>query len=381
MNKILNSNTILLLKKHSKLIQLLDENLEKDEETDWDTLLSQPFITPNSILQIIKMLKNHNDYMVTKNVLNTLNYLDIDMFYAIRTVLATISIGGKNRLLDMPDYVIYTILGSKKLRHTWWCMFRSELCTNYLVDTVNLWHPDLFWKGKPYDGSLTFWHSLWRSFDPTKHFGMFKWMYNNGMVHLLNMFPLNEDECPFYKYLSYTYGDYKVQDDLPVQPWMMPLLRACPDYLCRKHDNLILAESLVVNSNVVLLRELIDFVPETYVNTKTGLTLLDSSIGRETFNILQQYHFMPSSSAWRKLIDTLSYQRRFCRDVISYLCSLPECPLVPPEQCARIAAILEYMSEDDEYIFNNNNTIYSHLKFIYNWNIEQYKKHVEQINE
>ena len=164
--------------------------------------------------------------------------------------------------------------------------------------------------------------------------------------------------------MSYTYGDYKVQDDLPVQPWMMPLLRACPDYLCRKHDNLILAESLVVNSNVVLLRELIDFVPETYVNTKTGLTLLDSSIGRETFSILQQYHFMPSSSAWRKLIDALSYQRRFSRDVISYLCSLPECPLIPLEQCARISAILQHMDEQDDYIWANNNTIHSNLKFI-----------------
>ena len=138
--------------------------------------------------------------------------------------------------------------------------------------TVKLWHPDLFWKGKPYDGCLTFWHSLWHFFDPTKHFGLFKWMYNNGMVHLLNMFPLNEDECPFHKYLSYIYGVHKVYDDLPVKPWMIMLLKACPDYLSRKHDNGIIAETIVVNSHVKLLKALIDFVPD-----RTGRTCIENS--------------------------------------------------------------------------------------------------------
>ena len=59
MDKILNSNTILLLKKHSKLIQFLDENQEEDEDTNWNELLSPPFITPNSILQIMKMLNSY----------------------------------------------------------------------------------------------------------------------------------------------------------------------------------------------------------------------------------------------------------------------------------------------------------------------------------
>ena len=76
---------------------------------------------------------------------------------------------------------------------------------------------------------------------------------------------------------------------------------------------------------------------------------------------LQKYDFMPSSSAWRKLIDALSYQRRFSRDVISYLCSLPECPLIPPEQCARISAILQHMDDQDDYIWANDNTISSSI--------------------
>ena len=382
MNKILNSNTISLLKKHSKLIQLLHENQDEDEETDWDALLSQPFITPKTILQIVKMLKKHKDYIVTENVFNALNYLDIDMFEAIRTTLVTMSLNGSSKTLkELPDYVIYTILGSEQLTTLWWNLFVSEVVTKSYFGlvwhhyTVKLWHPDLFWKGKPYDGCLTFWHSLWHFFDPTKHFGLFKWMYNNGMVHLLNMFPLNEDECPFHKYLSYTFGIRKVYNDLPVQPWMIMLLKACPDYLCRKHDKCIIAETIVVNSHVKLLKALIDFVPYEYVNPTTGLTLLDSSIGRETFDVLQKYDFMPSSSAWRKLIDALSYQRRFSRDVISYLCSLPECPLIPPEQCARISAILQHMDDQDDYIWANDNTIHSNLKFIYNWNIQKYREY------
>ena len=99
MNKILNSNTISLLKKHSKLIQLLHENQDEDEETDWDALLSQPFITPKTILQIVKMLKKHKDYIVTENVFNALNYLDIDMFEAIRTTLVTMSLNGSSKTL------------------------------------------------------------------------------------------------------------------------------------------------------------------------------------------------------------------------------------------------------------------------------------------
>lgn len=308
-----------------------------------------PDFVKDSLYEIQAILAG-KEYIIDNELLHALNFLDMPI--VLTNVIRKIIRSGES-LDNYPPFIIDHILLTPSVMCEW--------------DPKVQWNERLFWYGTPkYD--LTFFHQVWREFDGSLK--SFRWLYKHGLVHMLNIIPLDEDYCPFIRYLSYVWN-YGPLEPLPYKKWMGRILNACPDYLRRNFcsEKRSLAEWIVDSSQIFILLGLVEYIPYD-IRTKNNESLLDIAVtGRHgVFRLLSNYNFMPTEKVWDRVFRLISL-RQFISRIVHHITSLPDCPPLSVNQAFELE---NYISVIDG-CWPNDRTILDELQYLRDWNNRKVK--------
>jgi hypothetical protein len=354
------------------------------DEVDWTfELTNVPFMT-SDIFELINNVLNGNRMKITPDqmhaALHVANYIESP--FLLNMLLTKCLKNSKfGKIDDLPEFASMCIAQDLELGQRW---FRECMVSFNRIDTVErLWSDNIFWKYSPsrYHGFTSCWHAMWDLFDVTKEEiaqEQFDWMYNKGMVHLFNMFPLNEEHCPVYKLLMDNYsppGTLKLTTEIEPPDWLITLLQTVPGYLTRPvlfgKMRRSLAEFIVLNGQYKLLNACVDHIP---LDTRTAgnQQLMDISIHHRSdcFDVLAENGFLPSEAIWRKVVDKATVQRYFITNEVHSLTSTPGVPLIPPDVSTKMLQYISFVDNLSGHL-GNTNRIYTNIKYLYNWNAER----------
>jgi hypothetical protein len=370
----------------SDLMKRLEAEYNEDE-IEWEKHFKPLDFMTQEIIAIFDHVMDGNKLDIRPedmhNALHAANY--IESSFLLNMLLTKCLMTSKfGKITDLPEFAAMCIAQDPELGKLW---FQQMGCTFHIKRVERLWSDKIFWKYSPRTSQVTCWHAMWDSFDvtkPHKSQKQFEWMYDKGMVHLLNMFPLNEELCPVYKLImdQYSLGRTSLHHVLEPPEWLLRLVQTVPGYLTRKilfrKMRRSLAEFIVLNGHYKLLRTCIDYIP---VDTRTAgnQMLMDISVHHEThcFNVLAENGFMPSKAIWRKVVDKATILGYFITNEVHWLTSMPGVPLIPPMIAAHMGNFVASYKHN-RYLGHgtNNDRIFTHLRYLYDWNIEKRKENI-----
>ncbi len=364
------------------------KRLENDEEIDWTVCFNGlPFMT-KSVIDIFNTVMNGNRLKIEPedmhNALHTANYIE-SPFMLNLLIIKCLKKKKFGRLVDLPEFVCDCILQDPELSKKWFYHISQDFGPSR---AERAWSDTIFWKCIVPDGP-TCWHVMWDSFMRDKGLcrhgnqALFNFMYNKGMVHMLNIIPLDEDYCPVYRLLTDAYSypidnPLSLHEQVQVPAWLLILLETVPGYLTRRligKKKQSLAELIVINGQDGILRACIDHIPED-TRTWDNKMLMDVSIlsNPECFIILSEHGFLPSSAIWEKVFEKATIMRYFITTEVHWLTSMPGVPPIPPEVSIRMLSG-DYWSKctdpHDSYVWSHTNRTKTHIQYLYNWNAQK----------